>query len=214
MQKQKAVGLIGSLILILGVFMPIVRIPFAGSINYFHNGQGDGSLVLVLALLSLLLIIRGRYEWLLTTGFGSLAIEIFTFVNLRMRLDTAQAATRAKLADNPFRGIAEAAMSAVQIEWGWIVLVVGSGTLITAAFLRDAGPLKDCPYCAEKIQAAARLCRYCNRELVTHDRFDVAVVTAAEVEAMTPRISAKVIVVTMLLVMVLPASLWLISLFV
>lgn len=29
----------------------------------------------------------------------------------------------------------------------------------------EAGPTKDCPYCAETIKAAARICRFCNREV-------------------------------------------------
>jgi hypothetical protein len=43
-----------------------------------------------------------------------------------------------ELADNPFRGIAEAMAGSVQLQWGWAVLVVGSVLLLVAAFSRDA----------------------------------------------------------------------------
>ena len=51
-RKQK-LGLAGSVVLFIGVFIPIVTLPIVGSMNYFHNGQGDGVLVLFLALIPL-----------------------------------------------------------------------------------------------------------------------------------------------------------------
>ena len=31
----------------------------------------------------------------------------------------------------------------------------------------DAGPTRACPYCAETVKAAARICRYCGKEIGT-----------------------------------------------
>src|ERR1043165_399933 len=48
-------GIAGSLVLFVGVFTPIVSMPVVGNVNYFQNGEGDGVIVLILALISLVL---------------------------------------------------------------------------------------------------------------------------------------------------------------
>ena len=53
-------GLIGSVVLFIGVFAPIVSVPIMGNINYFQNGQGDGMIILVLAVISLILVLMGK----------------------------------------------------------------------------------------------------------------------------------------------------------
>jgi hypothetical protein len=91
MQSQPLLGLIGSLLLTVGVFAPILSVPIMGTINYFANGKGDGTLVLILAVVSLILTVRRRYEWLLTTGVASLAMMTFTFINFQLRMSEANA---------------------------------------------------------------------------------------------------------------------------
>jgi TM2 domain-containing membrane protein YozV len=51
----------------------------------------------------------------------------------------------------------------------------GTGTL--GAFTKD---MKTCPYCAEEIQPAAKICRFCQRDLVTGQSTLQAVPVAAE----------------------------------
>jgi hypothetical protein len=46
MTKRQLLGIIGSAILFIGVFMPIVKLPVVGEMNYFHNGRGDGVIIL------------------------------------------------------------------------------------------------------------------------------------------------------------------------
>jgi len=38
--------------LFVGVFTPFVSLPFAGNLNYFQNGKGDGVIILLIALVS------------------------------------------------------------------------------------------------------------------------------------------------------------------
>jgi len=129
-------GLIGSLVLFVGVFTPIISLPIVGNMNYFQNGKGDGVIVLALAIVSLILTLTKRYRGLWFTGIGSLAVMIFTFVNFQMRLSDAQAQVESQLSDNPFRGLADIAMQSVQIQWGWAVLIVGAGLVIAAAAIK------------------------------------------------------------------------------
>jgi len=54
MKKKQTFGLIGSVMLFIGVFTPLISLPIVGSTNYFMNGRGDGTIVLILAVISFL----------------------------------------------------------------------------------------------------------------------------------------------------------------
>lgn len=133
MNKQM-LGLLGSAVLFVGVFMPIVSVPIMGSVNYFQNGRGDGTVVLGFALVALFMVNRKFYRLLWIPGFGSLAVLALTFWNIQSRLSEMRSSMSKELADNPFRGLAEAMTGTVQLQWGWAVLVVGSVLLLLAAF--------------------------------------------------------------------------------
>ncbi|HYD26943.1 hypothetical protein [Brevundimonas sp.] len=44
----------------------------------------------------------------------------------------------------------------------------------TAAAAAPSGDTRDCPWCAETIKAAARICRFCNRDVDPVERLDPA----------------------------------------
>ena len=137
MTKRQTLALIGSVILFVGVFMPIISVPVMGSVNYFQNGRGDGTIIIALAAVSLILVARGKYKGLWFTGVGSLGMMVFSFVSFRVRMSQAQAEPQAELADNTFAGLGELAMKSVQLQWGWAVLVVAAAMVIAAAALKE-----------------------------------------------------------------------------
>jgi tetratricopeptide (TPR) repeat protein len=114
---QPVLGLVGSGLMFVGVFVPLVKAPVWGTVNYFHNGRGDGVILLVLALVSVILIAAKVYQGLWFTGLGSLALLAFTFVSFQVAMG--------ELADNPFSDW-------VELQWGWAVLILGA-LLTTAA---------------------------------------------------------------------------------
>lgn len=130
---SKTVGIVGSLVLLLGVFAPIVRLPMIGSMNYFRNGSGDGVILIAMAILSLLFIFREQPAKLFWTASASLATLTFTFLYFNWKMYQMRSEMDKSLAGNPFRGLAELAQSSIQIEWGWIILVLGAGLLFLSA---------------------------------------------------------------------------------
>lgn len=137
MNTRQTLGLIGSLILFVGVFTPIVSIPIVGSMNYFQNGKGDGTIVLGFAVVSVVLVFAKLFKGLWITGLGTIAILAFTFINFQMKIADMKSEMESKLAGNPFRGLADLAIQSVQLQWGWAVLIVGAVLLIASAAAKD-----------------------------------------------------------------------------
>ncbi len=139
MGTKQLLGLIGSIALFVGVFAPIVSVPIMGNMNYFQNGKGDGTLVLVLAVASFILVLsKTTFDaGLLFTGLGSMAVLAFTFINFRMKMSEVEAQMETELAGNPFRGLADMAMQSVQLQWGWALLIVGAALVIASAAIEE-----------------------------------------------------------------------------
>jgi ABC-type antimicrobial peptide transport system permease subunit len=137
MNTKQLLGLVGSIILFVGVFAPIVSVPFLGNMNYFQNGKGDGIIVLVLAVASLALVLTKNYKGLWFTGLGSLGLMLFTFINFQSKMSQIKSQMESQLTGNPFRGLADMAMQSVQLQWGWALLIVGAGLVIASAALKE-----------------------------------------------------------------------------
>lgn len=127
-------GVVGSVVLFVGVFAPVLSVPFK-SFNYVQNGTGDGVIMMVLAAVSLAFTLMRKFRRLWWTGGAALAVLLFTFVSVSVKISRMVDDMRVSLDGNPFRGLAEAAAASVQIEWGWAVLVIGAGMLLASAWV-------------------------------------------------------------------------------
>lgn len=139
MNSKQLIGLMGSIVLFIGVFAPIVSIPIMGNLNYFQNGKGYGTIILVLAAISLVLVLAKKYKGLWFTGIGSLGVMIYTLVNFYLEMSQLKAYTESELADNPFSGLADMAIGSIQLQWGWALLVVGAVLVIISAAIKGEG---------------------------------------------------------------------------
>lgn len=138
MNTQKILGLSGSAVLALGAFVPIVSLPIVGSINYFNNGQGDGIFIVLLAAIAAMLTLFGQYKFLWIPGVASLVLLLITFTRFIQVVNDAQSELTDSLAGNPFAGLAEGLMASVQLQWGWVLLFLGSIAIASASFVRRA----------------------------------------------------------------------------
>ncbi len=135
--NRQMLGFLGSVILFVGVFMPIVRAPIVGDMNYFQNGKGDGVIIMSFAAVSFFLVIARKYGGLWLTAVGSASVLAFTLFNFQSKMEETKAALKADLADNPFPGLADIAVQGVQLQWGLAILVVGIVMLLAVAMMRD-----------------------------------------------------------------------------
>lgn len=139
MNNKQLIGIFGAILLIVGVFSPIVHIPIRGSITYIHNGKGDGVFILFFAALSLYYLLKERYVSVRWTGFASLGLLLFTFINFQIKISEMQTELNKDLSSNPFKGIANLAMQNIYIEWGFAVVLAGSALLILSSYIKNGG---------------------------------------------------------------------------
>jgi hypothetical protein len=161
MSTKQLMGLIGSLLLLLGVFCPLVTVPIAGSMNYFQNGEGDGIVIILLALASIGLVLTNNFKPLWITGLSSLGMMAFTFFNFHSKLNQITQQLNKQLARNPFKGLSDAAIQSIQLQWGWALMLIGVILILMAAWQSQNIPIseepipdystKKCPICAEII---------------------------------------------------------------
>ena len=144
MNTQKILGLTGSAVLALGAFVPIVSLPIVGSINFFNNGQGDGIFIVLLAAVAAILTVLGQYKFLWIPGSLSLVLLIFTLTRFLQVVNDARADLTNSLAGNPFAGLAEGLMGTIQLQWGWMLLFLGSLAIVSAPFVnrKEEGNVK------------------------------------------------------------------------
>src|SRR5215510_2717681 len=133
MESRQLVGLTGALVLFIGVFTPILSVPTVGYINYFQNEKIDGVVILSLASISFLLLLTKQYRGLWFTGLVSLAVLLFTFINLQIRISEIKESLGVELAGSRSPGLADWAVRSVQIEWGWSLLTIGAAFIVWAA---------------------------------------------------------------------------------
>lgn len=131
--NRQTLGYVGAGLLVAGLFLPVVTLPFAGNVTLMGNGTNFAALaLLVLGGISAVLVAKDRQSDLVWPGLAAAATLIYLFGRLQYNLAEMRSSMK-ELADNPFGGAAQAAMGAVQIQWGWLVLAAGAGILIYLA---------------------------------------------------------------------------------
>lgn len=131
--QRQLVAIAGAALLLLGIFAPIVTLPLVGSVNYFHNGKGDGSIIGALAVATVYFAITRKYKRLWWTGLGAAGVMLFTFIAFQLRISELKSSMEKDLAGNPFRGLADMAVGSIQLSWGWVILVFGIACVLFAA---------------------------------------------------------------------------------
>ncbi len=134
---RQTLAVTAAILLLVGIFSPIVSFSFVGDIDFFRSGYGDGYILLLMAASSLALAFTGRWKQVIVPALGSLAVVLWTFLGVQETISDARSGGSPTLAGNPHEGLAPATMASIQWEWGWILLFAGSGLLVYSAARRD-----------------------------------------------------------------------------
>jgi hypothetical protein len=124
----------GAALLLAGLFCPILSMPLLGSISLF--GNGTNILAILLILLGggcVALAVMGRLKEVVYPAVATALLVAYAFGRMEFMLAGLRKSMAESLKDNPFAGLAQAPMAAVQIQWGWVVLAAGAAALVYAA---------------------------------------------------------------------------------
>lgn len=119
------IGFVGAFLLLVGCFAPIVTLPLFGTATYFGNGNVDAILVLVFCVVSIAVILLKKYLALYFTGIASLGVIIFDLYSLIRKIADLKDETPTSQ---------QATIMAIQIQWGWAVLIIGGILLLISAY--------------------------------------------------------------------------------
>jgi hypothetical protein len=100
-RRKLTLALAGTALLVVGVFLPIMSIPMAGSINYFNNGQGNGVIVIALAAATAGLALTKKFKLVTFAGLASLALVTYTLFRLISGLNSARAEMEKSMVEAP-----------------------------------------------------------------------------------------------------------------
>ena len=130
MSIKQLISFIGSLVIIIGVFMPIMSIPMLQiTVSYFEGGKGDGVYVLIFVLISIIFTLLKNYKYIWISIVGIIGTMSYSYFNISSRKLELENLVNSKLENNPigeiFQSFAELAINSVKIEWGWIIIIFG-----------------------------------------------------------------------------------------
>lgn len=134
--NNKILGIVGSALLIVGIFLPVVSVMGLISLSYFDAIKASpvqawsGVLLLLLGIVSLLMALSNKTKALIATGLVSLLLLILDFFRLKNALSNAPAEAG---------DFADQMASAVSIGWGFYLMALAAVILIVAGVMKS-GP--------------------------------------------------------------------------
>ncbi|ENX13293.1 hypothetical protein F895_02597 [Acinetobacter sp. CIP 64.2] len=135
--KQQLIGFFGAFLLLIGVFLPVISAPLIGTVSLINNGKGDGMIICGLAILSFVIIALKRIKLLWLSGGISFLLLSYDLYTIASTISKTKAEVTSKLQGNPFGGLAEAMMSSIQLQYGWVILFIGCIILIITPYLQN-----------------------------------------------------------------------------
>ncbi|MDJ1482350.1 hypothetical protein QNI16_17725 [Cytophagaceae bacterium YF14B1] len=137
MKTAPLLGVIGSLLLFVSTFMPILKVPLYGSINYFQNGLGYGVVIAAIAMTALVLAILKENLFQSATALSATIVIGYTYVNFQYAIDDLRSEMQVKLVSHPLPSLADSMIDGIKIEYGFGVMMIGVILLFVAGLVRD-----------------------------------------------------------------------------
>ncbi len=127
--RKRMLALAGAAALAVSPFTPLMQTATGLRATLMSGHPSDATTLFVLAAISAGFALVHHYGVLWLTGGGALVLLASAYINLKLRL------TPVSTRDDGT--VAEALASGAFLSWGWIVLLLGTALLLSAAALRE-----------------------------------------------------------------------------
>lgn len=142
MKKGMLLAIIGAVMVVVGIFLPIVKFPGGTQALYFNGGDIYGSLTLIIAILAGVMALLKLRSMVLISGLAALGIIVTRMITIIRDLpneDSLRTQLKNLIDSNVPGSAGEGIANAIggpQLHWlGWIVLLVGGVLILISAFV-------------------------------------------------------------------------------
>ena len=133
----KIIVIVGAVLLAIGVFLPLVRAPLVGSVNYIASGEYRGVAMFALAVVALILALVDLTKHAVWPGIASIGVVAFSYYKVQTFVEGFED----RFGDGVVRRFVEKATNTIQMEWGWVALVLGATLILTGGALAWLQPV-------------------------------------------------------------------------
>ena len=137
-------GMIGSIILLLSIFMPLVKFPILGGISLIAldtlpNDENIplGFIIIVISIISFKFAFSNMHYYLKNIGYGCASSSVILFLAAYIGLLIYKDELIESLNDGFFRGFTELVALSIQLDFGWVYLILGSVLIMIGGILSE-----------------------------------------------------------------------------
>lgn len=121
---MRAQGIIGAVIMAIGGFCPLLRIPIIGNWNYFDLDQTLAIAFYVVVAIGLLGAFTQKAGLIKFAGWAGIALVAISLVGIYFKVDSSFGFLH-------FKKLVNLASGMVKYKWGWYVILAGAFILVT-----------------------------------------------------------------------------------
>jgi hypothetical protein len=135
--KPQYLPVAGAATLLMGSFLPVYSLPLLGSITWIGNGATFGGATVPLAVITAVLSALRKHRLVWVTGWLHLTLLVLGLAGFYWKKGQLWAAALHQSSTDVLNlsGLEAAYYDAIQLAWGWCVLLLGAGLVIYGAVM-------------------------------------------------------------------------------
>ncbi len=135
--RATLLGGIGAISLLLGLFLPLYKIPTLSGLNFLDKSYVESGILVILAFAALHDMSKGGFSMMKWLGFATLGFLIVTFFVFYIQLFRVKAGVEEELQTDFLNGLNQTGAGNVEFSWGWAVLALGAFLILVAGFVHS-----------------------------------------------------------------------------